>query len=100
MTTLAEDFKERPVLTILLLVWVANFSVMWLISATRSRWATHTPDSIHTYPIRYKGSVTYYFHPVLGAYLEVGFWVMIGGLAVLFVVEWLRQKSKKKRSDA
>src|SRR6266700_3969542 len=99
MTTLAEDFKERPVLTILGLVWMANFVVMWLISATRSRWATHTPDSIHTYPIGYKGGVTYFFHPFLGTYLEVGFWVLIGGMAVLLLVEWLRQRSKRMSSD-
>ena len=101
MATFAENVRNRPIFTLFQLAWVANFAAMGFVDFTRSRWATPTPDLIHSYPIQYKGGMTYYFSPALGAYLDVGFWVMAGCVCLMVLIQSrAKKKSLKEQANA
>ena len=55
------------------------------------RWTPIQPDTMHSYPIRFRGGPTYFVQPWLGAYSDYGLYAGFVLLAVFALLLWLNR---------
>jgi hypothetical protein len=58
------------------------FVAFWIVGKTPERWATRTPDNVHSYAVRYKGGTDWFFAARLGWFIDHGLWIFFALLAV------------------
>jgi hypothetical protein len=87
------QFKGKPpswayILTILLLFnLVLQIAAAYWISIR----APLQADSIHSYPTRFRGGLTFFVQPWLGAYADYGFYAGFVLLGLLLLLLWLNR---------
>jgi hypothetical protein len=65
-----------------------------IIGVTRERWAVTIPDDVHTYGIRFRGSIDLFFTPRLGWFLDHALWMFFAlGLAAI-AADWLARPNR------
>jgi len=88
--------REPRVYRIVGVVAVCLFAALWLLGFTSPWWAPRSPDPIHSYPVHFKGGVTYYYAVPVGWFVDNGLWVCFSLLAALLVVVWLYRSEVRR----
>lgn len=86
--TLRQDFRERPVFTLVGFALLINFCVSLCVDSESAQFAVLTPDAAHTYGIRHRGGITYFFTPFVGTYLTTSFFGHLVGVGVMGLMQW------------
>lgn len=86
--TFATTLRTRPLFVVVFVATLVNFLASWYIGVAKSHFGVLVPDAAHTYPIRYRGGVSYFFQPALGTYLDWSFAAHFVALGVLFLLSW------------
>jgi len=85
---------------IVFMLGFVNFFVTWILGITRSMWARQTPDAVFTYPMHFRGGVTWYFPPAVGWYLDVSFVAHFVALGVLGLIMYRHRADVVRRDTA
>lgn len=51
----------------------------WALGVTRRLWASTEPTDHATFAVRFRGGETFFFHPLIGWWLQNGLWVNRAG---------------------
>src|SRR5262245_32552119 len=78
-------------------VAIVNFCVTWILGISRSLWAHPTPDDVFTYPMHFRGGVTWYFPPAVAWYFDVSFIAHFVALGVLGLIMYRHRARVVKR---
>jgi len=64
-----------------------TFSLFWIIGANPAHWAARTADAMHSYRIRYKGGIDWFFPERPGWFVDHALWIFLGLLLCAVVAD-------------
>jgi hypothetical protein len=81
---------------ILAVVIVVNLVFQIVASFGIPRWAPLRRDSMHSYPLHFRGGPTYFVQPWIGMYTEYGYYAGFALLALFFLLLWVKRAQLEK----
>ena len=72
------------------------FVAFWIVGKTPERWATRTPDNLHSYAVRYKSGADWLFAEPVGWFMHYGLWIFFGLLAVAVLYDEFRYRRTRR----
>lgn len=71
----------------------------WALGITRRLWASSETAGYATYAVRFRSGETFFFHPVIGWWLQNGLWVFFAAFCLLAMAESLSRRRGTGRDD-